>query len=219
MDCQLRLISRALRSHWLEIGHGSRITLIDTVKLGRFSYKWWGLLLLTLLVVGCQAAQIKYPTVQISRVSSGQSIEWIDKSQQPPVIQQGRLIGIDAPDLGQEPWGKQAKQRLEELIGTSAKDTVGIEFDNTDVDKYGRKYVYLWKDGLLLNEQLLRDGAVLANMRTPSSASPNPSGTKYRDRLIRSSQYARLMGQGIWNPDHPMRMSPAEFRKDEKQSN
>jgi micrococcal nuclease len=219
MDFQLRPISRKLRSHWLNIGYWSQKTVRETVKLTNFTYKWWGLLMLVLLVVGCQAEQTKYPTVQISRVSSGQSIEWIDKSQQPPVIQQGRLIGIEAPDLAQEPWGKQAKQRLEELVGTSGKDTVGIEFDNTSVDKYGRKYVYLWKDGLLINEQLLRDGAVLANMRTPSTTSPNPHGTKYRDRLIRSSQYARLMGQGIWNPDLPMRMSPSEFRKDEKQSN
>jgi micrococcal nuclease len=143
-------------------------------------------------------------------------VEWIDKSQQPPVIQQGRLMGIDAPDLAQEPWGKQAKQRLEELIGTSGKDTVSVEFEGTDADKYGRKFVYLWKDGRSINEQLLRDGCVLASMRTSSSSSPSANGTKYRDRFIRGSQYARLMGIGIWHPEHPMRMSPSEFRKEEK---
>ncbi len=130
-----------------------------------------------IFLAGCQAPLQKYPVVQISRVLSGQSIEWIDKSQQPPVIQQGRLIGIDAPDLGQEPWGKQAKQRLEELIATSGKDSVSIEFESTDADRYGRKYVYLWKDGQLLNEQLLKDGFVLANMRTPSPLGANVSGT------------------------------------------
>jgi micrococcal nuclease len=167
-------------------------------------------------LAGCQASPPKYPTVQISRVLSGQSIEWIDKSQQPPVIQQGRLIGIDAPDLGQEPWGKQAKQRLEELIDTSGKDSVSIEFESTDADKYGRKFIYLWKDGQLLNEQLLKDGCVLANMRTPSSSATNISGTKYRERFLRGSQYARIMGAGIWNPAQPMRMSPSEFRKEER---
>jgi micrococcal nuclease len=167
-------------------------------------------------MVGCQAPPPKYPAVQISRVLSGQSVEWIDKSQQPPVIQQGRLIGIDAPDMGQEPWGKQAKQRLEELIATPSKDSVGIEFESTEADKYGRKFVYLWKDGQLLNEQLLRDGCVLANMRTPSGSGTNVSGTKYRDRFLRGSQYARIMGVGIWNPSQPMRMSPSEFRKEER---
>jgi micrococcal nuclease len=165
---------------------------------------------------GCQAAPPKYPAVQISRVLSGQSVEWIDKSQQPPVIQQGRLIGIDAPDLGQEPWGRQAKQKLEELIAVPSKDGVSIEFDGTEADKYGRKFVYLWKDGKLINEQLLRDGCVLANMRTPNSPSTNITGIKYRDRFLRGSQYARIMGEGIWNPAQPMRMSPSEFRKEER---
>lgn len=165
---------------------------------------------------GCQAPPPKYPMVQISRVLSGQSIEWIDKSQQPPVIQQGRLIGIDAPDMGQEPWGKQAKQRLEELIGTSSKDGVSIELDGAEADKFGRKFVYLWKDGQLLNEQLLKDGYVLANLRSPSSLSTPASGLKYRDRFLRGSQYARIMGVGIWNPAQPLRMSPSEFRKEER---
>jgi micrococcal nuclease len=179
------------------------------------SWMWMGLSGL-LVLVGCQAPPSKYPAVQISRALSGQSIEWIDKSQQPPVIQQGRLIGIDAPDMGQEPWGKQAKQRLEELIGTPSKDDVSIEFDGTEADKFGRKFVYLWKDGQLLNEQLLKDGYVLANMRSPSSLSNPISGTKYRDRFLRGSQYARIMGVGIWNPAQPMRMSPSEFRKEER---
>jgi micrococcal nuclease len=169
-----------------------------------------------IFLAGCQAPPSKYPAVQISRVLSGQSIEWIDKSQQPPVIQQGRLVGIDAPDLGQEPWGKLAKQRLEELVSQSSKDGVSIELEGTEPDKFGRKFVYLWKDGQLLNEQLLKDGYVLANMRSPSSLNNPISGTKYRDRFLRGSQYARIMGSGIWNPIQPMRMSPSEFRKEEK---
>jgi micrococcal nuclease len=179
------------------------------------SCKWWHFVGLALLT-GCQASPHQHLTVQVSRVISGHSIEWIDKSQQPPVIQQGRLIGIDAPNLAQEPWGKQAKQRLEELIGTPSKSTVSVEFDGTDADKYGRKYVYLWKDGRLLNEQLVKDGCVLASMRTGSSAMNNPNGTKYRERFIQGSQYARIMGAGIWNPEQPMRMSPSEFRKEER---
>ncbi len=171
---------------------------------------------LLLLVVGCQSVPPNYPTVEISRVISGQSIEWIDRAQQPPVIQQGRSIGIEAPDMAQDPWGKQAKQRLEELIGIPAKNTVGIEFDNTDADKFGRKWVYLWKDGRLLNEQLLRDGVVLPNPIAPTASSSNSGSAKYRERFIRATQYARLMGRGIWNPAHPMRMSPSEFRKEER---
>jgi micrococcal nuclease len=164
------------------------------------------------LLAGCQSAPPPSAKVQISRVMSGQSVEWVDRSQQPPVILQGRLAGIDAPDLAQEPWGKQAKQRLEALTG---KEGVGVEFDSSEADKYGRKFIYLWKDDRSINEQLLKEGYVLASIRTPTAATVN-SGTKYRDRFFRASQYARLMGVGIWNPDLPMRMSPAEFRKEER---
>ena len=169
------------------------------------------------LLAGCQSAPPpKYPVVEITRVMSGQSVQWVDKSQQPPVIQEGRLVGIDAPDLRQEPWGEQAKQRLELMTAKTGQPPVSVEFEGTEPDKFGRRLIYLWQDGRLLNEQLLREGYVLATMRNPSSTENPANGTKYRERFLRGSQYARLMGQGIWNPDLPMRMSPSEFRKEEK---
>ena len=169
------------------------------------------------LLAGCQSSpQQNYPPIEISRVMSGQSIEWVDKSQQLPIIQQGRLAGVDAPDRGQEPWGAQAKQRLEELIGKSGQAPVNVEFEGAEPDKFGRRLVYLWQDGRLLNEQLVKEGYVLASLRNPSSSSGTTTTSKYRERFIRGSQYARLTGQGIWNPDLPMRMSPAEFRKEER---
>jgi micrococcal nuclease len=199
--------SRQDRRNW---GIGSICNPLDL--------RWYRLLVPTsglFLLTSCQASPPKHPTIEISRVISGQSIEWIDKSQQPPVLHQGRLMGIDAPDLAQDPWGKQAKQRLEELIGLPGKNTVSVEFEGLP-DKYGRQFVYLWKEDRLLNEQLLKDGYALASMRNASTNTTSASGSnKYRDRLLRGSQYARLMGEGIWNPQQPMRMSPAEFRKEE----
>jgi micrococcal nuclease len=175
------------------------------------SYSW--LLVVLLLLTGCQSSPPNYPSVQISRVISGQAIEWVDRSQQPPVIQQGRLSGIDAPALAQEPWGKQAKQCLEESIVTTGKESVRLELESADTDKHGRKFVYLWKDGGLINERLLKNGCVFQSMRAASAT--NTNGAKYRDRFDRSARYARLMGLGIWNPDRPLRVSPAEFRQEE----
>ena len=97
-----------------------------------------------------------------------------------------------------------------------ARDSVSVEFEATATDKYGRKFIYLWKDGRLLNEELLKDGWVLAKIGAQNSLTTTASATKYRERLIRGSQYARIMGVGIWDPAQPMRMSPAEFRKEER---
>jgi micrococcal nuclease len=182
--------------------------------LNSFTPRRWLQIFGSIFLVACQASAPppSYPIFQIGRVLSGQSVESVDRSQQPPVIQSCRLIGIDAPDLAQEPWGRAAKQRLESYIGMPSKDSVSVEFEGVDADKFGRKFVYLWKDGRLLNEELVKDGYVLASM---NSLSPM-GGHKYRDRLSRASQYARLMGNGIWNPDAPMRMEPREFRKEER---
>jgi len=48
-----------------------------------------------------------------------------------------RLIGIDAPELGQKPWGAEAKQHLETLLASSGWK-VKLEFDIERRDKYGR---------------------------------------------------------------------------------
>jgi micrococcal nuclease len=182
--------------------------------LKSFPPRIWLKIFGSILLASCQAsvAPPSFQIFQIGRVLSGQSVELVDRSQQPPVIQAGRLIGIDAPDLAQEPWGRAAKQRLESSIGMPAQDRVNVEFEGVEADKFGRKFVHLWKDGRLLNEELVKNGYVLASK---NSLSPI-GGNKYRDRLSRASQYARITGQGIWNPDAPMRMPPNEFRKEER---
>ncbi len=49
-----------------------------------------------------------------------------------------RLIGIDAPEMGQEPWGRMAREHLKALINSSSQN-VTLEYDVVKRDKYGRK--------------------------------------------------------------------------------
>lgn len=168
-------------------------------------YKVALLIFLLLLTTGCQSpkkAETVPIQVKVVRVVSGQTFEVLGMGDQPNLISQVRLIGIDAPDLRQRPWGERSKERLEGLI---ADQTVNLEFDIEAKDKIGRTLAYVWKDGIFLNEQLVKEGQVLFVGRAPNS--------KYDLKLERAQQWARLMGQGIWNPDQPMRVSPAEFRR------
>jgi micrococcal nuclease len=55
----------------------------------------------------------------------------------PLKIERVRLIGIDAPELRQEPWGRSAKRHLKKLISESGW-VVNVEFDAEQRDKYGR---------------------------------------------------------------------------------
>ena len=175
-----------------------------------------GLLILCccLLLFGCQSTkQTQGTIVKIERVVSGQTLEWVDITKQPALIDRVRLIGIEAPDLRQQPWGDQAKQQLEQMTGKIngqklVFESVLLESDVEQVDQFGRKLAYVWKDGVLLNEQLVKEGSVLAVVRSPNH--------KYDQRLIRAQEYARLMGKGIWNPEQPMRLTPAEFKRQNK---
>ncbi|MEA5574107.1 thermonuclease family protein [Calothrix sp. UHCC 0171] len=158
-----------------------------------------------LILAGCQPqkqAENAPIQVKVVRVVSGQTFEVMGLGEQPNLVSQVRLIGIDAPDLRQRPWGDNAKEHLQELI---AEQPVNLEFDIEAKDKTGRIIAYVWKEKLLLNEQLVKDGLAIFAARSPNH--------KYDLKLERAQQWARLMGQGIWNPEKPMRVSPAEFRR------
>jgi len=137
----------------------------------------------------------------VEQVASGQTLEVIPTGSSTGAPERVRLIGIDAPDLAQQPWGVDAKQQLERLIGNKP---VTLEPGLEPRDRYERTLAYVWQNGKLLNEQLVEAGYALAVPRSPN--------TKYDQRLKRAQEKARLMGVGIWSPDQPMRLTPAEFR-------
>lgn len=157
------------------------------------------LLMLSFWLQGCQSKTMPQGMqVKVARVLSGQTLE-VEQTAKPMQV---RLVGIDAPDLQQQPWGGEAKQRLEAMI---IGKTVLLEFDTQQKDAFGRHLAYVWHNGVLLNEQLVKEGYVLWKARSPNY--------KYDQRLENAGAWAKLMGQGIWNPDRPMRQTPAEFRK------
>lgn len=159
-----------------------------------------------LLLVGCQSSDRPQEStllqVKALQAISGQTLEVQGINKQANLTAQVRLLGIDAPDLQQRPWGNAARERLEQLV---AGQTVKLEFDVEVNDQFGRTLAYVWKDTVLLNEQLVKEGHALFVARSPNH--------KYDQRLERAEQWARLMGLGIWNPEQPMRLTPAEFRR------
>ncbi len=114
-----------------------------------------------------------------------------------------RLIGIDAPEMNQRPWGRQAKEHMIDILNHSDW-TVTMETDVVTTDKYGRTLVYLWtKNKEFINEQMIRDGyAVLFTI--------NPNN-KYADRFKMAEQYARGGKIGIWGPNG-LKEKPIAYR-------
>lgn len=150
-----------------------------------------------LLLVGCQSVpKPQGLTVQVKKVISGQTIEVVSKGKPMQV----RLIGIDAPNLQQQPYGEAAKALLTQIV--AGKEVI-LELDEQKQDDFGRPLAYVWSD-LLVNEYLVKKGVVIVAMRSPNH--------KYDTRLVRAQEWARLQEQGIWNPKQPMTLTPAEFR-------
>ncbi|MFN3479281.1 MAG: thermonuclease family protein [Thermodesulfovibrionales bacterium] len=115
-----------------------------------------------------------------------------------------RLIGIDAPELGQEPWGKRAKRRLQDIIKRTDK-IVRIELDVEERDKYGRLLAYLWtKDGRLINEEMIK--SVHALLYTI------PPNVKYVERLREAQEIASKKKVGLWG-ERGLNESPSDYRR------
>lgn len=124
-------------------------------------------------------------------------------------VEKVRLIGIDAPELGQSPWGEKSKKHLRETISLSGW-LVRLEFDIDKVDRYGRLLAYLWTPGdnsaksKNINIQMVEDGyAVLYTV---------PPNVKYAEQIGNAQKRARHNKRGIWGKSG-LRETPSDYRK------
>ncbi len=138
--------------------------------------------------------------VRVARVHDGDTVSVLIGKRREKV----RLIGIDAPELGQRPWGARAKKRLREMLSVAGR-TVRMEFDVDRRDKYGRLLAYLWTgDRRLINLEMVRDGyAVLFTF---------PPNIRHVDELRKAQRFARDRRLGIWGPDGLKEM-PVDYRR------
>ncbi|MBD1913435.1 MULTISPECIES: thermonuclease family protein [unclassified Leptolyngbya] len=164
-----------------------------------------------LLLVGGRSPAASPPVdelVRVAAVHSGQSLEV--SSARSPLAESVRLLGIDAPDSRQEPWGPEATHQLEQWL---KGQTIRLEFDGTLQDAYGRKAAYVWLGHELINEKLVTEGWALA--QGSMAFSSGTRSTRYEQRLIAAQEKARLLQRGIWSATAPLHQTPGEFRKQE----
>lgn len=122
----------------------------------------------------------------------------------PTRLERVRLIGVDAPELGQEPWGRRSKRHLKKLISES-NWIVRVELDVEKRDRYGRLLAYLWgKSGRLINEELIAAGYALSYTVPPN--------VKYAERFRRARAGAEERKAGLWGADG-LAERPGEWRQ------
>jgi len=142
----------------------------------------------------------KLPEARVIAVNDGDTVTIVLNNKK----YRTRLIGMDAPEMGQEPWGRRAREHLRMLL-KEARWRVSVDTDVEKYDKYGRLLVYLWTpDEEMLNERMVRDGYAVLFTIQPNS--------KYRDRFKRAQRIAREEKRGIWGPDG-LKETPLDYKK------
>lgn len=115
-----------------------------------------------------------------------------------------RLVGIDSPEMGQEPWGQLSREHLRKILRDLHWD-IDVETDIQPYDKYNRLLVYVWDDNRrLINEQMLLDGYAVLFTLQPNS--------KYADRFKKAQRSAQENKLGIWGPDG-LKERPLYYKK------
>lgn len=116
-----------------------------------------------------------------------------------------RLIGIDAPEVEQKPWGQRAKKYLKDLLDAS-RWAVFIELDVEKKDQYGRLLSYVWtSDRRMINVQMLKEGYAMLYTFPPN--------IRYVDEFKKAQDEARRKGLGIWGKAG-LKETPREYRKE-----
>jgi micrococcal nuclease len=201
-------MDRGIKQHWLRHDWSKHDWSQWIKDLRMFWVVVILVFLLLFLLFGCQGSgsldrdQV-VERVKVTRVVSGQTLEVILPGKS--TAEKVRLIGIDAPAWQQEPWFSQAKTELENWIGPHPITlTSDLQTTRQYADGSVIPLVYAWNGDQLLNTALVEAGLVLARVRSPN--------LKYADQLTYAQEKARILGRGLWNPDHPMRLTPTEFR-------
>ncbi|WP_411842306.1 thermonuclease family protein [Salinicoccus sp. HZC-1] len=111
-----------------------------------------------------------------------------------------RYLLIDTPEtshprVGEQPFGKEASARTKELLSNA--DVIEVEFDvGARQDHYQRNLAYVYADGQMVNEILVREGLAQVNYVEP----PN---IRHLERLQTAQALAKQEQIGIWSLPHP----------------
>lgn len=125
---------------------------------------------------------------EVISVTDGDTIRVRIDGQSVPI----RYIGIDTPETVDprrdvQCFGREASAFNAKLV---AGKVVELEKDVSETDRFQRLLRYVYVDGKMVNEELVRGGFAIS--------SSYPPDVKYQDRLRALEVEARTKGVGLW---------------------
>ncbi len=134
---------------------------------------------------GGPAAPVRAVTeCEVTRIADGDSIDCAP-------LGRIRLVGIDTPELSQDPIGRVAADVLRSHIPIGSR--VGVELDVEERDRNGRLLGYVWAEGRLVNWLMVRSGHAVTLTYPPN--------VQYVDALEAAQGAARSERSGLWAAD------------------
>ena len=159
------------------------------------------LLLLLGMTVTVQPVPAQTPSAVVLSIGDGDTLRVQDRGRTITV----RLACIDAPELGQSPWGQQARQQLQSLAPVGS----AIALRSKTTDRYGRQVAEVSRGGRNLNQALVASGAAFVYWQYIQGCD--------RQAYSRLESGARLRGLGVWSTPGGI-TKPWDFRRSRRSS-
>lgn len=112
-----------------------------------------------------------------------------------------RLIGIDAPELAQKPWGPKSGEFVR---GLTKGKTLRIVTDVEPRDRYGRLLGYVYAGTTFVNLEVARQGYAVQLTYPPNVA--------HAEEFTAAVREAREARRGFW-AEGGLTQSPKEYRR------
>lgn len=135
-------------------------------------------------------SSLSYPRIKVIDVIDGDTI----KLENQKLV---RYIGVDTPEsrlkkgdkfvYAPQPFARQATELNQNLV---LNKFIRIEFDEQQVDQYGRLLGYCFVDDLFVNAKILEEGLAVLYARVPN--------VKYTNVFIQAQTNARNQKKGLW---------------------
>ena len=130
------------------------------------------------------------PLYPVTRVIDGDTIEVMHHG----VPTRVRYIGVDTPETVHpskpvECYGKEASERNKALV---SGQSVRLERDISDTDRYGRLLRYVYVEDVFVNHALVVEGYAHARAYPPD--------VQYSELFREAEREAREAGRGLWGP-------------------
>ena len=107
-------------------------------------------------------------------------------------VEKIRYIGVNTPEIhhptrGEEPGGCEAAEVNRRLV---ERQTVRLELDVRERDRYRRLLAYVWVADVMINAELVRLGY--------AQAMTVPPNVRHQQVFLKGEREAREAGRGLW---------------------